>query len=80
MGATESKFRLSALSQKSLAEKSNMSLDELQDGIKEFLKKYPSGYIDKKGFKEYTGILLPTKTSDEIRYTKESRQKNKTEY
>ncbi len=68
MGAGMSTHRLSPSIMTNLAEISNLTIDELNEEYKEWQQKHPSDVVEKKEFKKYMTKVLPSKSSDDIRY------------
>ena len=68
MGAGMSNHRLSPSIMPYLAEASNLTIDELHEEYKEWQQKHPSDVVEKKEFKKYMAKVLPSKSTDDIRY------------
>ena len=63
-----SNHRLSPSIMMSLAEISNLTIDELNEEYKEWQQRHPSDVVEKKEFKKYMAKVLPSKSTDDIRY------------
>ena len=63
-----SSYRLSPEYMTNMAEISNLTLDELNEEYKEWQQKHPSDVVEKKEFKKYMAKVLPSKSTDDIRY------------
>lgn len=66
MGANESRYRLSPSIMQDFAETSNLTLEELHSEYNLWKQRHPTGFVNKKEFKQHMEKVLPSKSEDDI--------------
>ena len=68
MGANESRCRLTPSIKQDFAETSNLTLEELHSEYNLWKQRHPTGFVNKKEFKQHMEKVLPSKSEDDIGY------------